>query len=139
MRPSLSGQSNPGTPGPHTDEPVSEWRPVTAAADGTAEADHWLGLGADLISFGRGFLAWLRLSRSDTRVARFAVCRERGSCASCTASSASCKEPSIRKATPRRCITVLFESLSRPLTLVHQSRSSVAHSCHDTDGPNLLG
>jgi N-ethylmaleimide reductase len=24
---------------------------------GRAEADHWLGLGADLISFGRGFLA----------------------------------------------------------------------------------
>src|SRR4051794_29282714 len=30
-QPSLIGQSNPGTPGLHTDEQVSAWRPVTAA------------------------------------------------------------------------------------------------------------
>jgi len=31
--------------------------PMGAKQTGRAEADHWLGLGADLISFGRGFLA----------------------------------------------------------------------------------
>ncbi|WP_440099561.1 alkene reductase [Streptosporangium sp. H16] len=31
VQPSLIGQSNPGTPGLHTDEQVSAWRPVTAA------------------------------------------------------------------------------------------------------------
>ncbi|MFJ3948309.1 alkene reductase [Streptomyces griseoaurantiacus] len=31
--------------------------PMGAKQAGRAEADHWLGLGADLISFGRGFLA----------------------------------------------------------------------------------
>ncbi|MFF3438964.1 alkene reductase [Streptosporangium sp. NPDC002721] len=31
VQPSLVGQSNPGTPGLHTDEQVSAWRPVTAA------------------------------------------------------------------------------------------------------------
>ncbi|WP_030379174.1 MULTISPECIES: alkene reductase [unclassified Streptomyces] len=31
--------------------------PMGAQQTGRAEADHWLGLGADLISFGRGFLA----------------------------------------------------------------------------------
>lgn len=31
--------------------------PMGARQTGRAEADHWLGLGADLISFGRGFLA----------------------------------------------------------------------------------
>ncbi|MEU4181319.1 alkene reductase [Streptomyces sp. NPDC026589] len=30
-QPSLVGQSNPGTPGLHTDEQVASWRPVTAA------------------------------------------------------------------------------------------------------------
>ncbi|MFD9892593.1 alkene reductase [Amycolatopsis sp. NPDC059027] len=31
VQPSLIGQSNPGTPGLHTDEQVASWRPVTAA------------------------------------------------------------------------------------------------------------
>ncbi|WP_121704548.1 alkene reductase [Streptomyces sp. E5N298] len=31
VQPSLVGQSNPGTPGLHTDEQVAAWRPVTAA------------------------------------------------------------------------------------------------------------
>jgi N-ethylmaleimide reductase len=31
VQPSLIGQSNPGTPGLHTDEQVAAWRPVTAA------------------------------------------------------------------------------------------------------------
>ncbi|MEU3185447.1 alkene reductase [Streptomyces sp. NPDC006923] len=31
VQPSLLGQSNPGTPGLHTDEQVAAWRPVTAA------------------------------------------------------------------------------------------------------------
>ncbi|MFJ6636464.1 alkene reductase [Streptomyces sp. NPDC091376] len=31
VQPSLVGQSNPGTPGLHTDEQVDAWRPVTAA------------------------------------------------------------------------------------------------------------
>ncbi|GAA4636039.1 alkene reductase [Actinoallomurus vinaceus] len=31
VQPSLIGQSNPGTPGLHTDEQVTAWRPVTAA------------------------------------------------------------------------------------------------------------
>ncbi|ANH89927.1 MULTISPECIES: alkene reductase [unclassified Streptomyces] len=31
VQPSLVGQSNPGTPGLHTDEQVESWRPVTAA------------------------------------------------------------------------------------------------------------
>ncbi|MFK0044794.1 alkene reductase [Streptomyces sp. NPDC090741] len=31
VQPSLIGQSNPGTPGLHTDEQVDAWRPVTAA------------------------------------------------------------------------------------------------------------
>lgn len=31
VQPSLQGQSNPGTPGLHTDEQVAAWRPVTAA------------------------------------------------------------------------------------------------------------
>ncbi|GAB2724616.1 alkene reductase [Kitasatospora kifunensis] len=31
VQPSLIGQSNPGTPGLHTDEQVEAWRPVTAA------------------------------------------------------------------------------------------------------------
>ncbi|MEU6954792.1 alkene reductase [Streptomyces sp. NPDC045714] len=31
VQPSLVGQSNPGTPGLHTDEQVASWRPVTAA------------------------------------------------------------------------------------------------------------
>ncbi|MET7685003.1 alkene reductase [Streptomyces sp. NPDC005423] len=31
VQPSLIGQSNPGTPGLHTDEQVESWRPVTAA------------------------------------------------------------------------------------------------------------
>ncbi|MFD5508414.1 alkene reductase [Streptomyces sp. NPDC127051] len=31
VQPSLTGQSNPGTPGLHTDEQVDAWRPVTAA------------------------------------------------------------------------------------------------------------
>ncbi|WP_217169038.1 alkene reductase [Streptomyces sp. AC512_CC834] len=31
VQPSLVGQSNPGTPGLHTDEQVTAWRPVTAA------------------------------------------------------------------------------------------------------------
>ncbi|PPS80386.1 alkene reductase [Streptomyces sp. MH60] len=31
VQPSLAGQSNPGTPGLHTDEQVAAWRPVTAA------------------------------------------------------------------------------------------------------------
>src|SRR5690348_16755381 len=31
VQPSLIGQSNPGTPGLHTDEQVASWRPVTGA------------------------------------------------------------------------------------------------------------
>jgi N-ethylmaleimide reductase len=31
VQPSVTGQSNPGTPGLHTDEQVAAWRPVTAA------------------------------------------------------------------------------------------------------------
>ena len=31
--------------------------PMGAKQAGWAEADHWLGLGAELISFGRGFIA----------------------------------------------------------------------------------
>ncbi|WP_037860326.1 alkene reductase [Streptomyces sp. NRRL S-340] len=31
VQPSVTGQSNPGTPGLHTDEQVASWRPVTAA------------------------------------------------------------------------------------------------------------
>lgn len=31
VQPSLIGQSNPGTPGLHTDEQVAAWRPATAA------------------------------------------------------------------------------------------------------------
>jgi N-ethylmaleimide reductase len=31
VQPSLIGQSNPGTPGLHTDEQIAAWRPVTAA------------------------------------------------------------------------------------------------------------
>jgi len=33
-QPSLIGQSNPGTPGLHTDAQTEPWRPVTAAAPG---------------------------------------------------------------------------------------------------------
>ncbi|MEV0122685.1 alkene reductase [Streptomyces sp. NPDC050703] len=36
---------------------VSPTMPGGAQQTGQAEADHWLGLGADLIAFGRGFLA----------------------------------------------------------------------------------
>ena len=31
VQPSLLGQSNPGTPGLHTDEQVASWRPITTA------------------------------------------------------------------------------------------------------------
>jgi N-ethylmaleimide reductase len=36
---------------------VSPTMPGGPKQAGPAEADHWLGLGADLIAFGRGFLA----------------------------------------------------------------------------------
>lgn len=46
VQPSLQGQSNPSTPGLHTDEQVAAWRPVTGAvhtAEGEADESFLVG------------------------------------------------------------------------------------------------
>ena len=69
IQPSLLGQSNPLTPGLFTDAQSESWRQVTGAVHvnpshpaspaptSRKTAEHFLSLGADLISFGRVFLA----------------------------------------------------------------------------------